>query len=277
LLPRVTVVTPSYNQARFLDETLRSVLCQRDQIHEFFVLDGGSADGSVDVIRRYERQIDFWTSEKDRGQSDAIDKGFARATGDILFWLNSDDVLTPGAIARVRKAMADHPDWDVVTGNSVHIDGQSRILSVHRVPRESWGMMRRGVIHVTQQTCFFKRELYSRVGGLNHDLHWVMDIELWLRMGEAGARWGHLPNVLGAFREHAESKGAKWKREYQEEHDYLKKQYPEFYGGPAHRVARLLYGMSQFLSGKHPRARLETRRLRGRLMTEVYGDWTVRP
>ena len=113
---KITVVTPSFNQARFLDETLRSVLAQRDEIHEFFVIDGGSTDASVEIIRRYDSQIDWWVSEADAGQADAIHKGFSRAHGDVLYWINSDDVLLPGAIARVRQAFDANPHWDAGTG-----------------------------------------------------------------------------------------------------------------------------------------------------------------
>src|SRR5687768_13987517 len=97
----ISVVTPSYNQAKYLEETLRSVISQRDQLHEYFVFDGGSTDGSAELIRKYTHGIDYWQSEKDKGQSDAIHKGFGRATGDVLGWLNSDDVLLPGALAKV--------------------------------------------------------------------------------------------------------------------------------------------------------------------------------
>ncbi len=102
---KITIVTPSYNQAQFLEETLRSVLSQREQIHEYFVLDGGSTDGSAEIIRRYAEKggIDYWHSRKDAGQADAIHQGFCRATGDWVAWLNSDDVYLPGACARSAK------------------------------------------------------------------------------------------------------------------------------------------------------------------------------
>ena len=130
---RITVVTPSFNQARFLEETLASVIAQRDEIHEYFVLDGGSTDGSQDVIRRYEKKIDYWISEKDKGQSDAIARGFARATGDILYWINSDDVLLPGALKKVRQLFASDPNLAVTTGWQVLIDGNSNVMSCSRM------------------------------------------------------------------------------------------------------------------------------------------------
>ena len=167
----LSVVTPSYNQARYLEDTLRSVVSQRDQLHEYFVFDGGSTDGSADLIRKYSPLIDFWQSEKDKGQSDAIHRGFQRATGDILGWLNSDDVYLPGALAHVRRAFEQHPEWDVVTGYHAAIDGDSRITALHRTGRETRTKLRWGIIRVCQQTCFFRRRLYEKVGGLDLSLH----------------------------------------------------------------------------------------------------------
>ena len=183
--PKISVVTPSFNQARFLDETLRSVLAQRDAIHEYFVIDGGSTDGSADVIRRHESQIDYWVSEPDSGQADAIHKGFRRATGDVLYWLNSDDVLLPGAIARVRRAFDENSHWDALTAWHVRMDAESRILSMHRIPAENPRRARWGMHHVNQQTCYFKRALYERVGPIDPNLHCVLDTELWSRIPTA--------------------------------------------------------------------------------------------
>ena len=271
----VSVVTPSYNQARFLEETLRSVVCQRDQVHEYFVLDGGSTDGSVDLIRKYERDIDHWESAKDKGQSDAIDRGFRRATGDVLGWLNSDDVFLPGALARVREAFERHPEWDVVTGYHVSIDGDSRILSLHRGPRETLAKVRRGIIRVCQQTCFFRRKLYESIGGVNVSLHCVMDHDLWFRMFDAGATWGHIPHFQAAFRWHSASKTMSWDREYAAERAWMAEKYPQY---PTARdgepLARLVYQAGEVLSGRYPMARLQTARVRGRKVTEVFGDWS---
>jgi glycosyltransferase involved in cell wall biosynthesis len=117
-LPTISVVTPSYNQAAYLEATLRSVIAQRRDVDEYFVLDGGSSDGSAAIIDRHAAAIDHWHSQPDGGQAAAIADGFARATGDILFWINSDDLVAPAAVARVRRAFAEHPEWDVLTGYS---------------------------------------------------------------------------------------------------------------------------------------------------------------
>jgi glycosyltransferase involved in cell wall biosynthesis len=175
MTPKLSIITPSFNQAPYLEQTLRSVLSQRDQIHEYFVYDGGSTDGSVDILKKYAPQIDYWVSEKDKGQPDAIARGFARASGDYLAWLNSDDLYLPGALTKIRTALEAHPEWDVVTGNHTRIDQASRLISCHRVTAESRAAALRGVFHASQPTVFFRRALYEKVGGINPDLHLVLE------------------------------------------------------------------------------------------------------
>ena len=272
----LTVVTPSYNQARFLDETLRSVVSQRDQVHEYFVLDGGSTDRSVDIIRRYADHIDFWTSERDKGQSDAIHRGFSRATGDVLCWLNSDDVFLPGALKQVIDAFDAHPGWDALTAWHAQTDADGRIRSMHRIPRDGHDLAAWGVIHVCQQTCFFRRRAYEAVGGLNLDLHCVMDGDLWLRMFRHGTTWGHLPAYLAAFRQHAAAKNSSWLDRYAQEYQWLYRTYPE-YCAPnlKHATGKAFYRLSQLLTGNKLRSLLDTRRHRGQKLTAVFGDWQV--
>lgn len=240
--PRITVVTPSFNQAAYLGETLRSVLSQREEIWEYFVIDGGSEDESPEIIRRHEDQIDYWVSEKDRGQADAINKGFRRATGDVLFWLNSDDILAPGAIARVKAAFEANPQWDVLTGYSVFLDSEGRITKVNYIPRETRWWAGRGVLHVCQQTCYFQKTLYDRVGGIDEALHCALDTELWLKFFEAGASWGHIPAILGGFRIHQAMKGKTWVDKYEREWPIVAKSHPWY---PTHlspwALSRLLY------------------------------------
>jgi glycosyltransferase involved in cell wall biosynthesis len=268
----VSVVTPSFNQARFLDETLRSVLAQREQIHEYFVIDGGSADGSVDIIRKHESRIDYWVSETDSGQADAIHKGFSRATGDVLYWINSDDVLLPGAIARVKEAFERHRDWDALTAWHVRMDAESRIISMHRIPGENPRWARWGLHHVNQQTCYFKRALYERVGPIDEKLHCVLDTELWSRMFDAGSTWGHIPQYLGAFRQHAEAKGSSWLKAYAREEQWMREHYPQYNADNArHKLGLLAYKATQILTGRHLAAMADTRRYGGKSLADVFG------
>ena len=270
---RISIVTPSFNQAAFLDETLRSIIAQRNLIHEFFVIDGGSTDGSVDIIRRHAEHIDYWVSEKDSGQSDAIQKGFSRATGDFLYWLNSDDVLLPGALELVLDALENHPQWDALTGYHVRMDEHSRIISMHRTPTENPIAAQWGIHHVIQQTCFFRRELYEKVGGLNLKLHCVMDTELWCRMFDYGSSWGHIPEYLAGFRQHQKAKGSseQWFKMYRDEEAMLQQKYAHYcQDNLKHRLGLLYYRAGQILSGRHLRALSDARRYRGRTLAEVF-------
>lgn len=272
----VSIVTPSFNQGRFLEETIRSVLCQRDQIHEYFVFDGGSTDGSADIIRKYAGGIDYWASEKDDGQSDAIHKGFSRATGDVLLWLNSDDVLLPGAVAKVRAAFDRHPEWDVLTGWHAWIDAETRILRLPRIGPESQLRVLWGIHHICQQTCYFKRSLYQKVGGLDLRLHCVMDTELWYRFFDAGVVWGHIPDFLAGFRTHDRTKGLTWLKKYAEEHAELDQKYPRYHArGLQHRAGQVIYRAGQLLSPIRWASVTQSRRLRGRKLVDVFGDWIV--
>jgi len=279
MTPTITVVTPSYNQARFLKETLESIRAQHPDVHEHFVFDGGSTDASAEIIRAHEAHLACWESAKDNGQADAIAKGFARATGDILCWLNSDDVFLPGALARVRAAFACHPDWDVLTAWHVQMDAGSRVLAAWRMPAESEALARAGVMHVCQQTCFFRRALYERVGGLDTALHCVMDRDLWLRFFRAGAVWGHIPAYLAGFRQHAETKNATWTAKYEEERQLARRRYPEFPQGRGVRSipGRAWHAASMAASGRLLAQWYDTRRLRGRLLSEVFAPKTRPP
>jgi glycosyltransferase involved in cell wall biosynthesis len=274
---RLSIVTPSFNQAAYLEETLRSVLSQRQEIYEYFVFDGGSSDGSVEVIRKYADRIDYWVSEKDKGQPDALRRGFARASGDYLAWINSDDVYLPGALARVRAALEAHPEWDVVSGNHTRIDSQSRLISLHRVRGESKEAALRGSFHPSQPTVFFRRSLYEKVGRLNSDLHLVLDTELFFRMLDAGAKWGHVPEYQIGFRQHPQSKGMGVTEKYAAEYAFLNEHYPHYHAATVrHYLGRGAYKAGDILSGRALAARRDTRAWQGRGVEEVFGRWVTK-
>ena len=270
----LSILTPSFNQAPFLEQTLRSVVSQRDEVHEYFVYDGGSADGSVEQIKKYAPRIDYWVSEKDAGQSDVLARGFARATGDYLAWINSDDVYLPGALARVRAALAAHPEWDVVTGWHARIDANSRILSAHRYSGESGAAARWGSFHPCQPTAFFRRSLYEKVGGVNPELHLVMDTELFFRMLDAGAVFGHVPAYLAAFRRHGQSKGVGTYQKYAPEYEFLDGRYPHYHARSfKHYLGRAVQKGKAILTGREMASRRDTRNWRGKMIEEVFGPW----
>jgi glycosyltransferase involved in cell wall biosynthesis len=205
--PRVTIVTPSYNQALYLEATIQSVLAQAYSNLEYIIIDGGSTDGSVDIIRKYERHLAYWISEPDRGQSDAINKGFRRATGTYLNWLNSDDVLLPHALQTLVEFLDCHPDIACVFGNTVFIapDG-SELFRRRDIPFHA-GIVTYAFNYLPQPAALFRAQVLKRVGMLDERLHYCMDHELWLRMHGAGYAFGKVNDFIAGYRFHLESKG----------------------------------------------------------------------
>jgi glycosyltransferase involved in cell wall biosynthesis len=198
-LPLISIVTPSYNQARFLEETLRSVVSQAYPRTEHIVVDGGSTDGSVDIIRRYAPHLQSWVSEPDRGQSHAINKGLAQAQGDVLTWLNSDDTYLPGALDEVGRFFADNPDVDLVYGDYVYTDAGGRPMRRRHVFDSIAYESLLYHDYLGQPAVFFRRSLFEKVGPLDESLHYCMDWDLFLRMWPV-CRPRHLPRVLATYR-----------------------------------------------------------------------------
>lgn len=199
----VSIVTPSYNQGRFLERTIRSVLAQRGPL-EYLVMDGGSRDESVAILRRYSAQLQ-WVSEPDRGQADAVNKGLARATGEVIGWLNSDDTYYPGAVAAAADFLEHHPDVDVVYGSGNHIDESDRVLEPY--PIEDWDLERlKQRCFLCQPAVFFRRRVVDRFGPLGVEWHYALDYEYWLRLGRVGARFARIPDLLAGSRLHPDTK-----------------------------------------------------------------------
>ncbi len=213
--PRITVVTPSYNQAEFLEATLRSVLLQGYPNLEYIVIDGGSQDGSVEILQRYAPWLAYWTSEPDRGQSHAINKGFARSTGEIQAWLNSDDTYYPGALARVARTMATRP-CDILIGAMDKVEvgpGYERLVKTSTPdqgtplhPIAIFANGRRADFHFIQPPMFWRAELWAKTDGLDERYHYAMDTEWCSRAIVAGARVDTTSDVLARFVLHHGSK-----------------------------------------------------------------------
>lgn len=203
-LPKLSIITPSFNQAQYLEQTILSVLQQNYEALEFIIIDGGSTDGSLEVIRKYENQLAFWVSEKDRGQAHALNKGLERATGELVAYLNSDDLYLPGALAAVVNYFRDHPECDWLCGDTLMFgEDHEDVLVAADVPRSaaqalSWAY------RAPQPGMFWKRELLRE--GFADCWRYCFDHELYVRLLLAGHECHHLPATLAAYRLHPNSK-----------------------------------------------------------------------
>jgi glycosyltransferase involved in cell wall biosynthesis len=208
--PRLTVVTPSLNQGLYLEETIRSVLLQGYPNLEYMVIDGGSTDDSANIIRKYEPWLAHWESVPDRGQSHAINKGFARASGQICAWLNSDDTYLPLALSKTIGLLASQPTIDLVYGSALEIDPESRPLVCHRGAQLAEGFKRmtywRGW-SVPQPTMFFRANLLSEYGNLDESFRYSLDYE-WIVRVTHGCKFKFLEDVVATYRIHDRSKTA---------------------------------------------------------------------
>ena len=203
-LPLVSIVTPSYNQGRFLRRTIDSVLSQDYPRVEYFVIDGGSTDESVDILRSYGDRF-FWLAERDRGQTDAINKGLRQSRGDVVAYLNSDDVLLPGAITSAVERLRAHPEWDLVYGNAYHIDEADVVLGEYPTAPFSFDRLLQDCC-ICQPAAFWRRGLLDRVGLFDDSLHYAMDYEYWMRLDRAGAILVQVPDFLACTRVHERTK-----------------------------------------------------------------------
>jgi glycosyltransferase involved in cell wall biosynthesis len=200
-LPRRTVVTPSFNQARFLRDTIESVLGQNYPDLEYIVMDGGSTDGSVEIIKDYEKHLTFWSSERDKGQSDAINKGFARATGRIMAWLNSDDYYLPGTLRFVAETL-DPDRAELVLGNCFHFQENKSEAKGSDVPRRHQAHRLSTIDYIIQPSTFWTRVAWDKAGPLNDNYHYVFDWDWYLRAMAADTEFKVTPRYLSAYRAH---------------------------------------------------------------------------
>jgi GT2 family glycosyltransferase len=204
--PSISMVTPSFQHGRFLGRTILSVAAQNYPSLEYVVQDGGSSDDTLDVLHRFEAELARWRSEPDSGQADAINRGFADTTGDVMGWLNSDDLLLPGALAHVGRYFAQHPEVDVVYGNRIMIDENDDQIGAWILPAHDDEALTLAD-YVPQETLFWRRRIWDAAGGyVDASFRYAMDWELLLRFRSAGATMTRLPRFLGAFRIHADQK-----------------------------------------------------------------------
>jgi glycosyltransferase involved in cell wall biosynthesis len=212
---KVSIISPSYNQADFLEQTIRSVLYQKYSDLEYFIIDGGSTDGSVDIIQKYADSLTWWVSEPDKGQAEAINKGLHKATGDIVAWLNSDDLYAPGAIAEAAAFLSENPQIGLVYGNAVSFDQTG--IPLNDLKFENWGIKELVAFNIIcQPAVFFRREVLERAGYLDEKYHLLLDHELWLRIARV-TKIHHIPKVWAFARHHPDAKNVAQAHKFGEE------------------------------------------------------------
>jgi glycosyltransferase involved in cell wall biosynthesis len=204
--PKISIVTPSYNQGQFLERTILSVLNQNYPNLEYIIIDGGSTDGSVEIIKKYEKYLAYWVSEKDNGQADAINKGFKRSTGEILGWINSDDIYLSGTFFIVADFFKNNSKTDIIYGNGYFIDSYDNILRPALTVPFSKKAFLYGELNWLQQSIFWKRNIFFKVGMIDDKVQYSVDSTLFLKFLKNNFHFSFVNEFLGCFRIYSFSK-----------------------------------------------------------------------
>lgn len=207
-MPFFSIVVPNYNHGRYLEDAICSVLNQSCRDFELIIVDGDSTDNSLDIIKKYADRLSWWISEPDVGQSDAINKGFAKAKGKYFLWLNSDDLMLPGALEAAMRYLQKHPSCNWLTGDTIYFDESGTILRCIYGPYWSSWLMKRTMVcnMVNGPSSIFQRLIYEKVGGVDASLKYAMDMDLWMKFVDIGIRFHRIHRYIWGFRIHQGSK-----------------------------------------------------------------------
>lgn len=203
--PKISIIVPSYNQCEFIEETIRSILLQNYPNLELIIIDGGSNDGTVDIIKRYDSWINYWISEDDKGQSYAINKGFQKVTGDWVGWQNSDDIYLTNAFFDALALLNDNHDADILYSNAMTIDEESKLIHKLRYAPFNFGELKYSGWGITNQACFFRKAIIDQFR-INEELKYTMDADFFWKIANARKKFVHSKNYWGCFRYHNEAK-----------------------------------------------------------------------
>jgi glycosyltransferase involved in cell wall biosynthesis len=209
--PLISIITPSFNQASFIGEALESVRLQNNENCEHLVIDGMSTDGTIDLLRdrtaNREQQNMSWISERDNGQSEALNKGFRRARGQIIGWLNSDDRYRTNCFEHVVRAFEDNPDVDIIYGDYLLVDEVGKVLKIRReIEFNAFILLYHRILYIPTTATFFRRRIFEEGNWLDEKLQYAMDLEFFIRLSERGYRFKHIPQLLADFRMQPNSK-----------------------------------------------------------------------
>lgn len=248
--PKITVITPSYNQGHFLEETIRSVIDQRYPNLEYFVVDGGSTDNSVEVIKQFESHIDWWVSEKDSGQANAINKGLQRATGEIVIWCNSDDVFLPGALNAAAFEFLKDSNLQWLAGSGLKYSERGHRLDPYiadpiQPTKIDWLI----ACWISQTSSFWKRSLVEQVGGMDEAMHYGFDYEYWVRLAFHGVQLRHIARPMMAQRLHGASKTVAFQERFRKDEQAIRDKYVGKLSAQDAAAFKRRYGLQEASAG----------------------------